>query len=288
MPNMNEITEFCIEIIESCLSSPSLRFDFHTTLAFDKNEDDIEEDIDYEDEDEYGVEVQVRISINSKKEAVDYWIGGKKGKRKWESVANRYRFVKSERQLYRFKDQVENFGSREEKLKQVWHHTLENFKNARVKKLIVHDNDLRRWGLKAAGRINFLQFKASRSWVYKFKKANGICSRKITKFVSTKFVQETENIVRNANAFLETAKTSFPSYRLDHIFNTDQSGFNYEMTTGRTLSHLGEKATEASVTSLHATTHSYTIQPTINLDGKLLSPLFLCLQEPDGKFGPRV
>jgi len=202
MPNMNEITEFCIEIIESCLSSPSLRFDFHTTLAFDKNEDDIEEDIDYEDEDEdeyeYGVEVQVRISINSKKEAVDYWIGGKKGKRKWESVANRYRFVKSERQLYRFKDQVENFGSREEKLKQVWHHTLENFKNARVKKVIVHDNDLRRWGLKAAGRINFLQFKASRSWVYKFKKANGICSRKITKFVSNFLNKFVTKIVLNA------------------------------------------------------------------------------------------
>jgi len=67
MPNMNEITEFYIEIIESCLSSPSLRFDFHTTLAFDKNEDDIEEDIDYEDKDEYeyGVERQVKISINS-------------------------------------------------------------------------------------------------------------------------------------------------------------------------------------------------------------------------------
>ncbi len=91
---MNEITEFCIEIIESCLSSTSLRFDFHTTLAFDKNKDDIEEDIDYEDEDEYGVEEQVKISISSKKEAVDYWISGKKGKRKWESVANRYRFEK--------------------------------------------------------------------------------------------------------------------------------------------------------------------------------------------------
>ena len=65
---MNEITEFCIEIIESCLSSPSLRFDFHTTLAFDKNEDDIEEDIDYENE--YGVEEQVKISILKKKQLI--------------------------------------------------------------------------------------------------------------------------------------------------------------------------------------------------------------------------
>ncbi len=42
-------------------------------------------------------------------------------------------------------------------------------------------------GLKAAARINFLQFKASRSWVYKFNKANGIFSRKIAKFQQNSF-----------------------------------------------------------------------------------------------------
>jgi hypothetical protein len=60
------------------------------------------------------------------------------------------------------------------------------------------------------------------------------------------------------------------------------------MTSSRTLSHTGEQTTEASVSSRHATTHSYTIQPTISLDEKLLSPLFICFQEQDGKFGPQV
>jgi len=57
------------------------------------------------------------------------------------------------------------------------------------------------------------------------------------------------------------------------------------MVSGRTLSEGGEKTTLCSVSTTH---HLYTIQPTISADGKLLSPLYLCLQEPEGQFGPRV
>ena len=39
---------------------------------------------------------------------------------------------------------------------------------------------------------------------------------------------------------------------------------------------------------VNATTHSYTIQPLISADGMLHSPLFIVLQEVDGKFGPVV
>jgi hypothetical protein len=37
-----------------------------------------------------------------------------------------------------------------------------------------------------------------------------------------------------------------------------------------------------------ATTHSYTIQPTVSLSGSLIGQLYICLQETDGKFGPHV
>lgn len=43
-----------------------------------------------------------------------------------------------------------------------------------------------------------------------------------------------------------------------------------------------------TVQAVSATTHSYTIQPTISGDGRLLSPLFIVLKEPTGTFGPRV
>ncbi|XP_071577242.1 uncharacterized protein [Temnothorax nylanderi] len=61
-----------------------------------------------------------------------------------------------------------------------------------------------------------------------------------------------------------------------------------ELHSGRTLSHKGVKKVESVVQSISATTHSYTIQPTISADGRLLSPLFITLKEVTGTFGPRV
>jgi hypothetical protein len=74
----------------------------------------------------------------------------------------------------------------------------------------------------------------------------------------------------------------------ENIYNTDQSGFNREIHSGKTLGFLGSNQVEEVVQSISVTTHSYTIQPTISKDGKLLSPLFIDLQEPEGKFSPRV
>lgn len=72
------------------------------------------------------------------------------------------------------------------------------------------------------------------------------------------------------------------------VFNTDESGLNYESHGARTLSFLGEKNTEAIVQSVNATSHSYTIMPLISIDGKLHSPLMICHREASGQFGPQV
>ena len=56
------------------------------------------------------------------------------------------------------------------------------------------------------------------------------------------------------------------------------------MASSRTLSHTGERTTHVSVRSVNATTHSYTVMPIINAAGQLLTPVFLCLQEPTGRF----
>ena len=60
------------------------------------------------------------------------------------------------------------------------------------------------------------------------------------------------------------------------------------MHSGRTLANQGSKEIECVVQSISSTTHSYTIQPTISADGKLLSPLYLVLKEIGGDFGSRV
>jgi len=75
---------------------------------------------------------------------------------------------------------------------------------------------------------------------------------------------------------------------IENVFNSDQSGFNLEMHTGRTLSFKGQQKIETLTQSMNSTTHSYTIQPFISASGSLLSPLLIILEEKDGKFGPRV
>lgn len=60
------------------------------------------------------------------------------------------------------------------------------------------------------------------------------------------------------------------------------------MHSGRTLSVEGEKQIQCLVQSISSTTHSYTIQPLISADGRLLSPLFMVLKERTGEFGPIV
>ena len=57
------------------------------------------------------------------------------------------------------------------------------------------------------------------------------------------------------------------------------------MHSGITLVIESRRQVEYVVQSIFSTTHSYTIQPTIFADGKLLSPLYLVLKEPSGKFG---
>lgn len=58
--------------------------------------------------------------------------------------------------------------------------------------------------------------------------------------------------------------------------------------TKRTYSIKGERITNIAMKNPSKTTHSYTTQYTVLLDGTLLPKVFLVLNEPGDKFGPRV
>lgn len=64
--------------------------------------------------------------------------------------------------------------------------------------------------------------------------------------------------------------------------------FNKELHSTRTLSYKNEKDTYLAVKSLNNCTHSYTVRPTITINGELCDKFLLCLYEPTGKIGPRV
>lgn len=91
-----------------------------------------------------------------------------------------------------------------------------------------------------------------------------------------------------ANTFVTTIKEKVEQYGLDNIFNSDQSGFQLELRSGRSLEFIGTKRVEKKSQSVTSLTHSYTIQPTITADGRLLSPLLVLLKEKDGVFPKTV
>ena len=64
--------------------------------------------------------------------------------------------------------------------------------------------------------------------------------------------------------------------------------FSYGNPSTRTLTRTGEKVTMGWTKSMNAVTHSYTIMPIINMLGELVGPVFICLQEPRGRLGPRI
>ena len=85
---------------------------------------------------------------------------------------------------------------------------------------------------------------------------------------------------------MHKVKPYITQYGRENVYNSDQCEFQLEMHSGRTLAIEGRRQVECVIQSISSTTHSYTIQPTISADGKLLSLLYLVLKELSGKFGP--
>ncbi|XP_071581536.1 uncharacterized protein [Temnothorax nylanderi] len=233
-----------------------------------------------------------------KRRAVEYWRNwdtnarndGKKKNRSLKLVQHHFKRVSSERQLRRWEEQIESGGSRTDKLSYISQVTHDKFTTAVESGFMVHNIDLKRWALQAQKEIGNLNpiFKASPSWIARFKKSHRIVSRKVTKFVTRKTLEDSVDLQKTANDFLETVKPLIEQFGSENIYNSDQSGFQLEIHSGRSLDNQGVKTVERVVQSVSSTTHSYTIQPIISCNGKLLSPLFIVLKEVTGRFGPRV
>lgn len=95
-------------------------------------------------------------------------------------------------------------------------------------------------------------------------------------------------VVEDVNAFRNRFKGDIRGHGKNNVFNTDQSGFNLELLTERTLDFKGTKKVMATIKSKNSATHSYTAQFLISATGELIKPLFIILQETNGEFGERV
>ena len=141
---------------------------------------------------------------------------------------------------------------------------------------IIHDVDLQKWGLHAKNILGFedTRFKASDWWMWKFERTHRITSRKVNKFMTRKIFEDKEKLKVNAENFVNEVKPYITQYGRENVYNSNQCGFQLEMHSRRTLAIEGTRQVEGVVHSISSTTHSYTIQPTISEDGKLLSPLY--------------
>ena len=127
--------------------------------------------------------VNDEIPIEYKIEAIEFWKPVDSTRKSLETVKHRFRKVTSLRQLRRWEEQVNRGGTRLQKLKKIASYTLDKFEESLEKGVTIHDIDIFRWALKAQEDINAPGFRASQSWVYNFKKAHNIVSRKVTKFI---------------------------------------------------------------------------------------------------------
>lgn len=111
-------------------------------------------------------------------------------------------------------------------------------------------------------QIGMERFEASAHWVKKWKKKHRIVSRKGTRVISTKAIEQAAQVRQSGTDFVDRIKSLVPVYGEDKVFNTDQSGFKIEFYSGRTFEEKGAKGVELSFQQKNSATLSYTIQPT--------------------------
>uniref|UniRef100_A0A8R1HUJ0 HTH CENPB-type domain-containing protein n=1 Tax=Caenorhabditis japonica TaxID=281687 RepID=A0A8R1HUJ0_CAEJA len=150
---------------------------------------------------------------------------------------------------------------------------------------IMHDSTLRFLIARIIKRNSInINFNASNGWLAAWKRAHALSSRRITKFVATVRHKQRDELEQKAKIFVEHINQDITLYTPAKVFNADQSGFQSEMHTARTLARTGSKKVECTVQSVSATTHSFTVTPLISADGILAEKLFVTLQEKGGKF----
>lgn len=102
--------------------------------------------------------------------------------------------------------------------------TYDRFVEARQNYQQVTTRNLQQWALAAAGQYPDFAFKASNSWIIKFKKKHQIRQRKVTKFVSQKETATIEEILASAETFRIQTLQLIPNFNKDYVINIDQTG----------------------------------------------------------------
>jgi Tc5 transposase C-terminal domain/Tc5 transposase DNA-binding domain len=210
----------------------------------------------------------------------------------WETLKKKGSFpeITNRNSVARYRKQVEK-KTRLQLCREIDQHVLDQVKECRKTFKILRASHLRIFAMQKYIQLNTPSFifKASQSWVTKFKKRHRISSRKITKLVSRREIREEEEILESARAFQSDILALSDKFNPDDIVNTDQCGWQYEPPSARTYTFKGEKQVFGCAESpKNKVTHSYTVQYVISMEGNIKGNVFVCLQEKGGKLGPKV
>ena len=192
-----EAATHLLEMLNSIVTSDSYTHGYETTFDYstpdseldgcEMDPDDPNHDPDYE-EDNTEIPVFENFSLSYMKRALEFYesINPKTGKRKHTWITVKYRFQRIPYQYYmgRFRQYIENEGTKKQKVDHIDDFVYDKFENARDLLCPVHDIDLRRWAYQQARSMSFNEFIVSDSWLLNFKRKYYICSRKITKVSS--------------------------------------------------------------------------------------------------------
>lgn len=181
-------------------------------------------------------------------------------------------------------------GSVHDRMRMVNDYVLSKLQEYRNNYRKVRGHRVRRWAMIKADelRIPRSYFRASRTWLYRFKKNKKIRSRAVTEYISRSELDQQDVIDERIDEFLSAYERRACVYSRHRIFNMDQTPFNYEPTTRRTLDFIGRRNVRLRLEDKNKATHSFTSQPLISREGKVIGKLWLVMQEPQGRFGPVV
>ena len=93
---------------------------------------------------------------------------------------------------------------------------------------------------------------------------------------------------KSTDDLFDKVRKMLPMYDADHVLNADQSGLEIEVRSNRMLDCRGKRKTLTTVRLINETTHSYTVQPTISLSGKVVGPIYSCLKETHGYMSDHI
>lgn len=146
----------------------------------------------------------------------------------------------------------------------------------------VHYWHLQNFSKLEARRLNLKRRCSSLSFVNSIKKKYGIVGRKVT--VKRKANTNEDQMIEDSNRFVSSINEIIRSKEISpsRVFNADQTGLNYEISTQRTLEIKNTKHVHSIVKRNFGTTHSYTLQIYMNQSGSLGKTLYLILREPNG------